>query len=51
MLVLDKDYWQTSPLQLCLMTAQVANGGYEIKPRIILDEEEKITLRFRSVYR
>tara|TARA_A100001037_G_C14837523_1_gene494977 strand:+ start:27 stop:587 length:561 start_codon:yes stop_codon:yes gene_type:complete len=23
------------------MTAQVANGGYEIKPRIIIDDEEK----------
>ena len=38
---IGQGYWQTSPLQLCLMTAQVANGGYEIKPRIIIDDEEK----------
>ena len=38
---IGQGYWQTSPLQLCLMTAQIANGGYEIKPRIILDNSEK----------
>ena len=38
---IGQGYWQTSPLQLCLMTAQIANGGYEIKPRIILDKEVK----------
>ena len=38
---IGQGYWQSSPLQLCLMTAQIANGGYEIKPRIILDKEGK----------
>ena len=38
---IGQGYWQTSPLQLCLMMAQIANGGYKIKPRIILDGEEK----------
>ena len=38
---IGQGYWQTSPLQLCLMTAQVANGGYEIKPRIIINDKEK----------
>ena len=33
---IGQGYWQTSPLQLCLMMAQIANGGYKIKPRIIL---------------
>ena len=28
-----------APLQLCLMTAQIANGGFEIKPRIIYDNK------------
>jgi penicillin-binding protein 2 len=28
---------ETTPLQLCLMTAHLANGGYKIKPRIIDD--------------
>ena len=34
---IGQGYFQTTPLQLCLMTAQLANGGYEIKPRIIDD--------------
>ena len=38
---IGQGYWQTSPLQLCLMTAQIANGGYKIKPRIILDKNKK----------
>ena len=32
---IGQGYFQSTPLQLCLMTAQLANGGYEIKPRII----------------
>ena len=36
---IGQGYFQTTPLQLCLMTAQLANGGYEIKPRIIDDQE------------
>jgi penicillin-binding protein 2 len=32
---IGQGYWQTTPLQLCLVTAQIANGGYKIKPRII----------------
>ena len=32
-------YFQSTPLQLCLMTAQIANGGFEIKPRIIFDKK------------
>ena len=36
---IGQGYFQTTPLQICLMTAQLANGGYEIKPRIIDDEE------------
>ncbi len=38
---IGQGYWQTSPLQLCLMMAQIANGGYKIEPRIILDDKEK----------
>ena len=38
---IGQGYWQSSPLQLCLMTAQIANGGFKIKPRIILDNNEK----------
>ena len=32
---IGQGYFQTTPIQLCLMTAQIANGGYGIKPRII----------------
>ena len=38
---IGQGYWQTSPLQLCLMTAQIANGGYEIEPRVIVREDEQ----------
>ena len=34
---IGQGYFLTTPLQLCLMMAQLANGGYEIKPRIIDD--------------
>ncbi len=36
---IGQGYFQSTPLQLCLMTAQVANGGFEIKPRVLVDEE------------
>ncbi len=35
---IGQGYFQSTPLQLCLMTAQIANGGFEIKPRIIFNE-------------
>ena len=35
---IGQGYIQTTPLQLCLMTAQIANGGFKIKPHIIRDE-------------
>ena len=35
---IGQGYIQTTPLQLCLMTAQIANGGYKIKPHILYDE-------------
>ena len=34
---IGQGYVQTTPLQLCLMTAQIANGGYSIKPKIIVN--------------
>jgi len=35
---IGQGYFQTTPIQLCLMMAQLANGGYEIKPRIVDDK-------------
>ena len=38
---IGQGYIQTTPIQLCLMTAQIANGGYKIYPKIIVDDEKK----------
>ena len=35
---IGQGYFQSTPLQICLMIAQLANGGYKIKPRILTDE-------------
>ena len=35
---IGQGYFQSTPLQLCLMTAQIANGGFELKPRILIGE-------------
>jgi len=34
---IGQGYFQVTPIQLCLMTAQLANGGYKIEPRIFHD--------------
>ena len=31
---IGQGYIQTTPLQLCLMTAQLPNGGFKIYPKI-----------------
>ena len=36
---IGQGYFQSTPLQLCLMTAQLANGGFEIQPRLIFDKK------------
>ena len=36
---IGQGYIQTTPLQLCLMTAQIANGGYTIEPKIIVNNK------------
>ena len=37
---IGQGYIQTTPIQLCLMTAQIANGGYKIYPQIMVDENK-----------
>ena len=37
---IGQGYIQTTPLQLCLMTAQLANGGHKIYPKIIFDKNQ-----------
>ena len=39
---IGQGYFLSTPLQLCLMTAQLANGGFKIKPRIVVDENNNI---------
>ena len=38
---IGQGYIQTTPIQLSLMAAQIANGGYKIYPKIIVDDENK----------
>jgi penicillin-binding protein 2 len=48
---IGQGYFQSTPIQLCLMTAQIANGGFEIKPRIIFDKNNnnlKDYIKFRN---
>ena len=48
---IGQGYFQSTPLQLCLMTAQIANGGFQIKPRIVFDKTKnnlKDYLKFKN---
>ena len=38
---IGQGYIQTTPIQLCLMTAQIANGGYKIYPHLVVDDKVK----------
>ena len=38
---IGQGYTQTTPLQLCQMTAQLANGGFKIYPKIIVKKNSK----------
>ena len=38
---IGQGYTQTTPLQLCLMTAQLANGGFKIYPKIVVEKNSK----------
>ena len=46
---IGQGYTQTTPLQLCLMTAQLANGGFKIYPKIIFDENNKSVEEIKSI--
>ena len=41
---IGQGYIQTTPLQLCLMTAHIANGGYKINPKIVVNKKNKVFL-------
>jgi len=46
---IGQGYIQTTPLQLCLMTAQLANGGYKIYPKISIDGDEDSIEDIKSI--
>jgi len=54
---IGQGYFQATPIQLCLMTAQLANGGHKIKPKIIYNEQalqstiDASSERFKQLYR
>jgi len=46
---IGQGYTQTTPLQLCLMTAQLANGGFKIYPKIIVEDNGKTSEDIKSL--
>ncbi len=46
---IGQGYIQTTPIQLCLMTAQIANGGHKIYPKIIIDDRINENDKFKSL--
>ena len=46
---IGQGYIQTTPIQLCLMTAQIANGGHKIYPQLVLDNKNKKEDKFKSL--
>ncbi len=49
---IGQGYIQTTPIQLCLMTAQIGNGGYKIYPQVVVEDEAKKqpTDKFEPLY-
>jgi len=54
---IGQGYFEVTPIQLCLMTAQLANGGHKIKPKIIYNEQalqstiDASSEQFKQLYR
>ena len=54
---IGQGYFQATPIQLCLMSAQLANGGHKIEPKIIYNEQasqpnkDVLGERFKQLYR
>ena len=41
---IGQGYIQTTPIQLCLMTAQIGNGGYKIYPKLVVNDNNNMML-------
>ncbi len=48
---IGQGFIQTTPIQLCLMTAQIANGGYKIYPKIVANNDNQYTDKFTPLYK
>ena len=48
---IGQGYIQTTPIQLCLMTAQIANGGYKIYPQIVLNDKKKYDDKYERLFK
>tara|TARA_B100001121_G_C18676055_1_gene616313 strand:- start:360 stop:2183 length:1824 start_codon:yes stop_codon:yes gene_type:complete len=48
---IGQGFIQTTPIQLCLMTAQIANGGYKIYPKIVIDDNNQQSDKFSRLYK
>ncbi len=48
---IGQGFIQTTPIQLCLMTAQIANGGYKIYPKIVANEDNQYEDKFMPLYK
>ena len=47
---IGQGYIQTTPIQLCLMTAQIANGGYKIYPRLTIENKTNFPDKFSPLF-
>ncbi len=48
---IGQGFIQTTPIQLCLMTAQIANGGYKVYPKIVVNDENQYADKFKPLYK
>ena len=48
---IGQGYIQTTPIQLCLMTAQIANGGYKIYPKITVNQNNDFIDKFEPLFK
>ncbi len=48
---IGQGFIQTTPIQLCLMIAQIANGGYKVYPKIVADDDNQHADKFTPLYK
>ena len=48
---IGQGFIQTTPIQLCLMTAQIANGGYKVYPKIVANDDNQYADKFMPLYK